>query len=92
VSSTRGTSAPGSKPDLSGAAPTYLGPLLPQGGIRERLQRLVQGCELVGNPDEAFGRFEAAVERVHLVAQPVEPFENGIELAVIEGVTLRHYG
>jgi hypothetical protein len=27
---------------------------------------------------------------VYLIAQPIEPFENGIELAVVEGLTLRH--
>lgn len=38
--------------------------------------------------DEALGRVEAAIERVYLVAEPVEPLEKGVELAVVESSTI----
>jgi hypothetical protein len=44
----------------------------------------------VGDPHEPFSRFEATVERVNLVAQPVEALEDGIELAVVEVLSVRH--
>jgi hypothetical protein len=39
---------------------------------------------------EAFGGLEPAVESVHLGAQPVEALEDGVQLAVIEVLAVRH--
>jgi hypothetical protein len=64
--------------------------LLAEGGVRERLERLVQRCELVRDPDEALSGLEAPVERVDLVAKAVEALENGVELTVVEILPLRH--
>ena len=36
------------------------------------------------DPDQALGRLEAPVEGVYLVAQPVEALEDGVELPVVE--------
>jgi hypothetical protein len=44
----------------------------------------------VRDPHEAFAGLEAAVERMHLVAEAVEALEDGVELAVIELVAIRH--
>ena len=39
---------------------------------------------------ETFGGLESAVESVHLGAQPVEALEDGVQLAVIEVLAVRH--
>jgi hypothetical protein len=65
--------------------------LLAEGCVRERLERLVQRRELVRDPDEALSGLEAPVERVDLVAQTVESFEDGVELTVVEVLPLRHF-
>jgi len=39
---------------------------------------------------EAFGCLEPAVESVHLGAQAVETLEDGVQLAVIEVLSVRH--
>ena len=39
---------------------------------------------------ETFGGLESAVESVHLGAQAVEALEDGVQLAVIEVLAVRH--
>ena len=56
--------------------------LRPERGVGERLQRLVQGRELAGDPRQALGAVEPAVEVVYLVTEPVEALEQCVELAV----------
>jgi hypothetical protein len=69
---------------LGRAAAANLRALLPQGGIGERLEGLVQGPELVRDAKERLRVIGAPVELVHLVAQAVEAFEQRVELAVTE--------
>jgi hypothetical protein len=38
----------------------------------------------VRDPRERLGRVEPPVQRVHLVAQTIEPLEEGVELAVVQ--------
>jgi len=45
----------------------------------------------VGDPDQTFGGLEAAVERVHLVAETVEPLEDRVELSVVQMLTFRSH-
>jgi hypothetical protein len=42
----------------------------------------------VRDPDEPFGGFETAVDRVHLIAKPVEALENRVELTVVQLLAL----
>ena len=86
------TWAPGALRRLGRAAPSHLRPLLAERGVGERLQGFVQRGQLVRDADEPFGRLEAPVEGVHLVAEAVEALEDGIELAIIEVLAIRHYG
>jgi hypothetical protein len=44
----------------------------------------------VRDPHETFGGLESSVESVHLGAQPVEALEDGVQLAVIEVLAVRH--
>jgi hypothetical protein len=81
----------GSERLLGGAASPHLRPLLAKGGVRERLQRLVERGELVRDADEPFRRLEASVQRMDLVAEPVEPLEDGVELAVVQVLAFSHY-
>src|SRR5207247_7546182 len=67
----RGRAPPG--PDLPAlgrrlarAAPADLRGLLAQGGVGQRLERLVQRAELAGDRDEAFGVVEPAAQRLEL--------------------------
>ena len=77
---------PGRAARLGRAAATNLRALLSEGGIGEGLKGLVQRRELVCDANEALRVLEAPVERVHLVAEPVEALEDSVELAVIEGL------
>ena len=61
-----------------------------EGGVGERLQRLVERSELVRDADEALGGFEPSIERVNLVAEAIEPLEDGVELAIVQMLALRH--
>jgi transposase InsO family protein len=65
-----------------GAAAPDLRALPAQGGVRERLQRLVQAAQLVDQGGEVLARVQATVEPAHLVRQLVEPLEQRVELAV----------
>src|SRR5262249_17994378 len=67
---------------LAGPAAPYGRRLLAECRVRERLQRFVQGRKLARDAQELLTRVEMAVQRVHLVAQPVEPLEQRIELPV----------
>ena len=58
--------------------------MLPKGGVGECLEGFVQVDELVRDPRQPLLVVEPPVQRVHLVAKPVEPFEDGVELAVVE--------
>jgi hypothetical protein len=69
---------------LRRAAAPDLRPGLSERCVRERLHGVVEGRELVGDPLQPVGRVEPTVERVNLVAQPVQPLEQGVELAVVE--------
>jgi hypothetical protein len=64
--------------------------LRPERGVGQRLQGLVEGRKLARDPLELVVRVEAPVERVHLVAEAVEPLEDCIELPVVEVLTLSH--
>jgi hypothetical protein len=44
----------------------------------------------VRDAHETFGGLESAGESVHLGAQPVETLEDGVQLAVIEVLAVRH--
>ena len=69
----------------AGAAPPADGGCLrAERRVGERLQRLVQVRELGGDPQQRLLRVEATVERAQLVADPVEPFEQGVELPVVQ--------
>jgi hypothetical protein len=59
--------------------------------VGERLQRLVQAAELPHDPLELVVRVEAPVEGVHLVAEAVEPLEDGVELAVVQRLALSRH-
>ena len=39
------------------------------------------------DPDQAFGRLEASIEGVDLVAESVEPLEDRVELSVVQMLT-----
>jgi len=69
---------------LGRSAAANLRALLPQRGIGEGLEGLVQVDELVRDPREPLLVVEPPVQRVDLVAEPVEPLENGVELPVVE--------
>jgi len=58
--------------------------VLPQRGVSKGLEGLVQVDELVRDPGEPVLVVEAPVQRVDLVAEPVEPLEDGVELPVVE--------
>ena len=69
---------------LGGPAAPHLRPLGAERRVGERLQRLVETAELGDDPLQLVVRVEPAVEGVHLVAEPVEPLENRVELSVVE--------
>jgi hypothetical protein len=69
---------------LGGTAAADARRLLPQGCVGKRLQRLVQGRKLVCDADETLSGLEAAVDGVHLVAEPVEALENRVKLTVVQ--------
>ncbi len=56
--------------------------------VGERLERVVQRRQLVRDPLEPIRGVEPPVESVHLVAEPVEALEDGVELPVIEVLAL----
>ena len=65
--------------------------MLPQRGVRKGLERLVQVDQLVRDPREPVLVVEPPVQRVHLVTEPVESLEDGVELPVVEVVAVgRH--
>ena len=65
--------------------------MLPQRGVSKGLEGLVQVDELMRDPRESVLVVEPTVQRVNLVAEPVEPLENGVELPVVEEVAVgRH--
>ena len=65
--------------------------MLPQRGVRKGLERLVQVDQLMRDPRKPVLVVEPAVQCVHLVAEPVEPLEDGVELPVVEVVAVgRH--
>jgi hypothetical protein len=68
---------------LGGAASTHLRALMPEGGVCERLERLVQRRELVRDAQETLGGIHPPIERVYLVAKAIEALEDGVELAVV---------
>ena len=65
--------------------------MLPQRGVCKGLERLVQVDQFMRDPREPVLVVEPPVPSVHLVAEPVEPLEDGVELSVVEVVALdRH--
>ncbi len=65
--------------------------MLPQRGVSKGLEGLVQVDQLVRDPREPVLVVEPSVQRVDLVAEPVEPLEDRVELAVVEVVAVdRH--
>ncbi len=75
---------------LGGAAPADLRALGAERSVGEGLQRLVQARELAHDPLELVVRVQPAVERVDLVAEAVEPLEDGVQLAIVEVLALSH--
>ena len=75
---------------LSGAAAADLWAGLAEGGVRQRLKRLVQGGQLAGDPDQLILAVEVAVQRLHLGDQPVQALEHCLELPVGEVSWLIH--
>src|SRR5438552_2278473 len=71
---------------LGRAAAADLRGLLAEGGIRERLQRLVQRRELPGEAEEVLVVVEALVRLRELVPDPVEPLEDQVEAPVGEAL------
>ena len=55
---------------------------LPERGVGERVQRLVQAAQLARQQLEALAELGLAVQPGELVGDPVEPLEHGLELAV----------
>src|SRR5690349_21366419 len=70
--------------DLAGSAAPDGGRLLAERSVRKRLQRLVQRGELPCDAKELFARVQVPVERVHLVAETVEPLEQRVELTIAD--------
>ena len=65
--------------------------MLPQRGVSKGLEGLVQVDQLVRDPREPVLVVQPPVQRVDLVAEPVEPLEDRVELAVVEVVAVdRH--
>ena len=65
--------------------------MLPQRGVSKGLERFIQVDQLMRDPREPVLVVEPAVQRVHLVTEPVEPLEDGVELPVVEVVAVgRH--
>ena len=75
---------------LSRSTAPDLRALLAKCGIRERLERLVQRAQLVGELQEPFRVIEPPVQRLELGAEGVEPLEHCVELAVVEALAFRH--
>src|SRR5689334_7009528 len=69
---------------------THLWALLAEGGVRDRLQRLVQAPQLVRDSSEALGVVEPPVVHVDLLDQLVQALQHGVELAVVEWLPLGH--
>src|SRR5919202_138175 len=72
----------------AGAAAPDLRALVAEGGVGQRLERLVQRRELAGDPAQVLARVELAVQRPQLVGEAVEALEQGVELAVGELLSL----
>ena len=67
---------------LAGAAAADLWAGLAEGGVRQRLQRLVQRRELPRDAEQLIVAIKVAVERLDLGDQPVEALEDCLELPV----------
>ncbi len=74
-------------PDLARAAADTRRRLA-EGGVRERVERLLQVVELARDEHEALLALGRAVEALELVCDPVEPLEQGVELAISDVVLL----
>src|SRR5262245_22196129 len=81
-SSSASETSPRGEASSTGSAPPHLGALLAEGGVGERLQRLVQVAQLVGDHGQLLAALLAAVEARELLDEPVEPLEQRLELAV----------
>ncbi|TMK69208.1 MAG: hypothetical protein E6G50_13190 [Actinobacteria bacterium] len=77
-------------PALAGSAAAHGRSLLSERRVGERLQRLVQRRELVRDAQELLVRVETQRKRVHLVTEPVESFEQCIELPVGDVALFHH--
>ena len=77
-------------PVSSRSAAAHLWALLSKGRIRERLERLVQRAQLVGEREEAFRVVKPAVQRLQLVPQRVQALEDRVELPVVEDLSFGH--
>jgi hypothetical protein len=77
---------------LGGATPADLGALVPEGCVGEGLQRVVQVAELVRDPGERLRRVKPPVQGVDLVAEPVEPLEERVELTVVQMLSRLGHG
>ena len=74
---------------LGRAAAADLRALRTKGCVGKGLQRLVETAELGDDPLQLVVRVEPAVEGMDLVAEPVEPLENRVELPVVEVLAVR---
>src|SRR5207248_2572024 len=70
------------QPRLAGPPAPDLRALVAERRIGERLERLVQVAELVGDHRQVLARLLAAVESRELIREPVEALEQRLELPV----------
>lgn len=66
------------------SAAAHLRALLTEGRVGDRLQRLVEAPDLLGEAQRRLAGVEAAVDAAHLLRQAVEPLEDRVELTVAE--------
>ena len=75
---------------LASSSAANLRPLLAEGGVRERLQRLVQRAQLVRRARGSPRCGRGAVQLLQLGARAVEPLEHRVELPVVERLPVSH--
>jgi len=61
---------------------------LPEGRVRERVERLLQVVELARDEHEPLLTLGGAIEALELACDPVQPIEQGVELAISDVVLL----
>src|SRR6185437_13175996 len=87
----RACSTSGDADRLTRATAPHRRRLLPERGVRDRLQRLVQRLQLLRQPQEVVVVVCAPVQPGELVADAIEPLEQDVEPAVREIVALHAF-